>query len=48
VVKALYSLKPIALIDAAQTASLSPVDKRSYEAGMLGTNADGLYKPTQE
>jgi len=47
VVHALYSLKPVALIDAAQTDGLSLVDKRSYEAGMLGTNLDGLYKPAQ-
>ena len=25
-------------------AELSSVDRRSYEAGMLGTNLDGLYK----
>lgn len=47
VVNALYSLKPVALIDAAQTAGLSFVDKRSYEAGMHGTNVAGLYKPAQ-
>jgi len=47
VVHALYSLKPVALVDAAQIAGLSLVDKRSYEAGMLGTNLDGLYKPAQ-
>ena len=47
VVNALYSLKPVALIDAAQIAGLSFVDKRSYEAGMHGTNVAGLYKPAQ-
>ncbi|MHB8114366.1 MAG: hypothetical protein ACYDHA_13030 [Bellilinea sp.] len=47
VVHALYSLKPVALVDAAQIAGLSLVDKRSYEAGMLGTNLGGLYKPAQ-
>ncbi len=25
--------------------ALSPVDRRSFNAGMLGVNADGLYKP---
>jgi hypothetical protein len=25
--------------------NLSPLDRRSYDAGMLGVNADGLYKP---
>jgi len=47
VVQALYSLKPVALVDTAQADGLSLVDKRSYEAGMLGTNLDGLYKPAQ-
>lgn len=47
VVNALYSLKPVALIDATQAVNLSNIDKRSYEAGMLGTNIEGLYKPTQ-
>ncbi|MHB0967379.1 MAG: hypothetical protein ACYC36_13095 [Bellilinea sp.] len=47
VTHALYSLKPVALVDAAQADGLSLVDKRSYEAGMLGTNLDGLYKPAQ-
>jgi len=45
VTKALYSLKTIPLIDQATARSLSQVDRRSYEAGMLGTNYDGLYKP---
>lgn len=27
--------------------ALSPVDKRTYEAGMLGTDPRGLYKPKQ-
>lgn len=26
--------------------NLSPVDQRSFNAGMLGVNADGLYKPS--
>lgn len=27
--------------------TLSPMDRRSYEAGMLGVNEDGLYKPPE-
>jgi hypothetical protein len=27
-------------------ARLSPMDSRSYEAGMLGTLPEGLYKPS--
>jgi hypothetical protein len=33
------------IIDAAMARSLSPVDKRTYDAGMLGVNKAGLYKP---
>lgn len=45
ITSALYSRRSIPVIDSIQAASLSPVDRRSYEAGMLGTNFDGLYKP---
>jgi len=45
IVKALYRRQPIPVIDSTQVASLSPVDRRSYEAGMLGVNYEGLYKP---
>jgi hypothetical protein len=45
VVERFYSLKSTPLLDEEVVASLSPVDRRSYEAGMLGTNYDGLYKP---
>jgi hypothetical protein len=40
----LYSLKSIPLISAENAAMLKPVDRRSYEAGMQGTNYAGLYK----
>jgi len=45
VVKHFYSRKSIPLISAQAVALLSPVDRRSYEAGMLGTNFEGLYRP---
>lgn len=42
---ALYRRKPIYLLTPEQVASLTTVDRRSYEAGLLGSNYDGLYKP---
>ena len=45
VVRRFYSLKHIPLLGPDSIANLSQVDRRSYEAGMLGTNYDGLYKP---
>lgn len=45
IVKALYRRRHISVIDSTQVASLSPVDRRSYESGMLGVNVEGLYKP---
>jgi hypothetical protein len=45
VVKHFYSRKSIPLISPQAVALLSPVDRRSYEAGMLGTNFEGLYRP---
>lgn len=45
VVRRFYSLKSIPLIDSDSVANLAQVDRRSYEAGMLGTDYDGLYKP---
>jgi hypothetical protein len=45
VVDHFYSLKSIPLLTAESIALLSPVDRRSYEAGMLGTNFEGLYRP---
>jgi len=45
VTNALYRLTTIPLIDQATARNLTQVDRRSYEAGMLGTNYDGLYKP---
>lgn len=33
------------LMDAAQVAALNPVDERRYNAGLLGSDGAGLYKP---
>jgi hypothetical protein len=43
--KWLLSLRRFPVITPEMTAGLSTVDQRSYEAGMLGVNKDGLYKP---
>lgn len=45
VVKRLYMLKSISVITASQAARLSLMDKRAYDAGMLGVNYEGLFKP---
>ncbi len=41
----LWQLRRIPLLTPPMAAGLSPVDKLSYEAGMLGVNAAGLYRP---
>lgn len=41
----LYQVKTRPLITDAQAARLSPVDRRSFNAGTLGINMDGAYKP---
>lgn len=45
IVARFYALKSISLINAESAAALSLVDRRSYEAGMIGVNFEGLYKP---
>ena len=45
VVGRLYSLRSIPVISAEEAAALHPIDERSYQAGMLGANPDGLYQP---
>jgi len=45
VVKRLYSMKIVPVISKNQIEILNVMDKRSYHAGMLGVNLDGLYKP---
>ena len=42
--KRLPQLRRTNLLTQAMIAELSSVDRRSYEAGMLGTNLDGLFK----
>ncbi len=44
VVNQLYSLKMIPVIRAEMIPELNLVDIRSYQAGLLGTNMDGLFK----
>jgi len=43
----LTKLRRIPLLSPELAERLSPVDRRSYAAGMLGVNAAGLYKPAQ-
>jgi len=38
-------IRQVALLSTAQAASLSLMDRRSYHAGMQGTNPKGLYVP---
>ena len=42
---ALSNIKIHKVITAAMARSLSPVDKRTYDAGLSGANRAGLYKP---
>ena len=42
---ALSNIRIYKIIDAAMARSLSPVDKRTYDAGLIGANIAGLYKP---
>ncbi|MCI0518651.1 MAG: hypothetical protein L0Z70_00145 [Chloroflexi bacterium] len=39
----LYRLKPIPVLPPQSIPALTPVDERSYQAGMLGVNVEGLY-----
>ena len=45
VVQRIYSSKLLPVIGPQTIAILSPVDQRFFEAGMMGTNFDGLFKP---
>lgn len=45
IVKRFYAMKSTPLLDDTGIRNLSKVDRRSYEAGMLGVNYEGLYKP---
>jgi hypothetical protein len=35
----------VTLIAAAMESRLSPVDERSYQSGLIGSDPDGLFKP---
>jgi hypothetical protein len=39
------AIRRVMLIDAAMERRLSPVDERSYQAGLIGSDPDGLFKP---
>lgn len=41
----LNDIRVYKILTAAMARSLSPVDKRTYDAGMLGVKRAGLYKP---
>jgi hypothetical protein len=41
----LDEIRKVTLITPAMARRFSPVDERSYQAGLLGANWDGLYKP---
>ena len=41
----LDAVKHAQILTPAMIARLSPVDKKLYDAGLLGADADGLYKP---
>jgi hypothetical protein len=41
----LDEIRKVTLITSERVAGLAPVDKRSYQAGLLGANAAGLYRP---
>jgi len=43
--KRLKKLRPIPVLADGMASDLSPADVLSYQAGMLGTNPAGLYKP---
>ena len=43
--KLLKRLHPYPLITPEMAASLSPVDQRSFDAGRLGSDPDGIYQP---
>jgi hypothetical protein len=45
VVSRLYHSKMVPVISSAHFKQLNRMDARSFEAGMMGVNRDGLYKP---
>lgn len=47
IVERLETARQIPLLKPTLAAALSPVDRRSYDAGLLGADPDGLYVPTR-
>ncbi len=45
IAKRLGEIRKFKILTSRMAANLSPVDKRSYQAGMLGVNQAGLYQP---
>jgi hypothetical protein len=43
----LDEIRKVPVLTRRMVANLSPVDQRSYQAGMLGVNEAGLYKPSK-
>ncbi|MEK7277866.1 MAG: hypothetical protein AAB427_11000, partial [Chloroflexota bacterium] len=41
----LESMRKVTVVTPKMAARLQPVDKRSFEAGLMGSNAAGLFKP---
>ncbi|HXO22215.1 MAG TPA: hypothetical protein VOA87_20040, partial [Thermoanaerobaculia bacterium] len=41
----LDEIRQVPLVTPRMVARLQPMDERSYEAGQLGVNADGLWRP---
>ncbi len=46
--EALDEIRQIRLLTPSMIRNLNPVDERSYQAGMLGTNEAGLYRPKKK
>ncbi len=44
----LDEIRKVPVLTRRMIANLSPVDRRSYQAGMLGVNEAGLYKPPRQ
>jgi hypothetical protein len=45
--KRLDEIRKVRILTRGMIASLSPIDQRSYQAGLVGTNRAGLYQPSK-
>ena len=45
ITRSLYRLKPIPVLSETQVSNLEKTDPRSYQAGLVGVNEDGLFRP---